>query len=92
MSVPPKLLKRARLSTKSTSPLRACVFTYTLSWNVLAVLICALIWNVLVHTPDKSELEALPCSTYCCPKVHAWHSLAVISLPTSRLRLVKPSK
>jgi len=52
ISVPPKLLNRAMLSTNSVSPLRACVLMYTLSWNELATSTSARTSYVLVHSPD----------------------------------------
>ena len=92
MSVPPNVLKREIPSTINVEPLLACVLMYTLSWNELALPTRALASNVLVHTPVACAEEASPCSTYCCPAAHPWHSSAVLSSPVSTDRLGVPAK
>ena len=81
MSVPPKLVRRAKLSTNKTPPLSACVFTYTLSWNGPPCSTDASAANVLVHTPLTCALVTRPCSAYSRPAAHATHSLSVLSAP-----------
>eukprot|EP00966_Prymnesium_polylepis_P321326 7377638-Prymnesium_polylepis.1 len=92
MRVPPKLVKRERLSTNSVEPLRASVLMYTLTETELAAPTCATALNVLVHTPAVCALVALPSSVYCWPCWHAWHSSAVLSWPDTIVMPVAAAK
>ena len=92
ISVPPKLLSREMLSTRRVSPIRACVFTYTLRSNVPAALTPAETSNELDHTFDTCAVETLPRSANWWPAAQIGHCRAVTSCPESIVRLVALSK
>ena len=72
--------------------MRACVFTYTLSWSALTSPSRTDASNVLDHAPASSVTDTAPSSTNCFPASQPSHSAGVRSSPRSIVKLVSDTK